>query len=102
MDFISPAVIKSIAEKYDFQFKKGLGQNFLTSQEVLEEIAAAHGVSMDVVMYAFVLRHPAKIMVITGTMDTARLKNAVSALDLDLTYDEWYAILAASRGFDVP
>ena len=41
MDFISPAVIKSIAEKYDFQFKKGLGQNFLTSQEVLEEIADA-------------------------------------------------------------
>ena len=41
MEFISPAVIKSIAEKYDFQFKKGLGQNFLTSQEVLEEIADA-------------------------------------------------------------
>ena len=41
MDFISPAVIKRIAEKYDFQFKKGLGQNFLTSQEVLEEIADA-------------------------------------------------------------
>lgn len=41
MDFISPAVIKRIAEKYDFGFKKGLGQNFLTSQEVLEEIADA-------------------------------------------------------------
>ena len=41
MDFISPAVIRRIAEKYDFKFKKGLGQNFLTSQEVLEEIADA-------------------------------------------------------------
>lgn len=41
MEFISPSVIKCIAEKYDFQFKKGLGQNFLTSQEVLEEIADA-------------------------------------------------------------
>lgn len=41
MEFISPAVIKRIAEKYDFKFKKGLGQNFLTSQEVLEEIADA-------------------------------------------------------------
>lgn len=81
---------------------KGVDEQSVRLREVLEEIAAAHGVSMDVVMYAFVLRHPAKIMVITGTMDTARLKNAVSALDLDLTYDEWYAILAASRGFDVP
>lgn len=41
MEFISPAIIKRIASEYGFQFKKGLGQNFLTSQEVLEEIADA-------------------------------------------------------------
>ena len=41
MDFISPSMIKRIAAKYDFKFKKGLGQNFLSSQEILEEIADA-------------------------------------------------------------
>lgn len=41
MEFISPQVIKNIAAKYGFVFKKGLGQNFLTSQEVLEDIADA-------------------------------------------------------------
>ena len=41
MDFISPSVIKRIASKYGFVFKKGLGQNFLSSQDVLEEIAIA-------------------------------------------------------------
>lgn len=41
MDFISPAMIKRIAAKYDFKFKKGLGQNFLSSQSILEEIADA-------------------------------------------------------------
>lgn len=41
MDFISPAVIKRMAANYGFVFKKGLGQNFLTSQEILEEIADA-------------------------------------------------------------
>ena len=71
-------------------------------RETLTEIAREKGVSMDTVMYAFVLRHPAKIMVITGTMNPQRLKTAVDALDLELSYDEWYAILAASRGFDVP
>lgn len=45
MDFISPAVIKRIAAKYGFVFKKGLGQNFLSSQEVLEDIAAAAEIS---------------------------------------------------------
>ena len=41
MDFISTSMIKRIAAKYDFKFKKGLGQNFLSSQEILEEIADA-------------------------------------------------------------
>lgn len=41
MDFISPSEIKRIAQRYGFVFKKGLGQNFLSSQEVLEEIAIA-------------------------------------------------------------
>lgn len=41
MDFISPAQIKKIASRYGFVFKKGLGQNFLSSQSVLEEIADA-------------------------------------------------------------
>lgn len=41
MDFMSPSMIKRIADKYSFKFKKGLGQNFLTSQSVLEAVADA-------------------------------------------------------------
>ena len=81
---------------------KGMDEQSVRLRAVLEEIAYAHQVSVDTVMYAFVLRHPAKIMVITGTMNLERVKTAVDAQKLELTYDEWYAILAASRGFDVP
>ena len=38
MDLTSPRTIRSIQKKFGFTFKKGLGQNFLTSQNVLEEI----------------------------------------------------------------
>ncbi|MDY3971294.1 MAG: 16S rRNA (adenine(1518)-N(6)/adenine(1519)-N(6))-dimethyltransferase RsmA [Clostridia bacterium] len=38
MDLTSPRTIRSIQEKFGFTFKKGFGQNFLTSQNVLEEI----------------------------------------------------------------
>lgn len=41
MDLTSPNVIKSIRERFGFTFKKGLGQNFLTSRAVLEDIADA-------------------------------------------------------------
>lgn len=39
MYLASPTVIKNISAKYGFTFKKGLGQNFLTSKEILERIA---------------------------------------------------------------
>ena len=81
---------------------KGADEQSVRLRTVLEEIASAHGVSVDLIMYAFVLRHPAKIMVITGTMNIERVKTAAAALELELSYDEWYAVLAASRGFDVP
>lgn len=41
MDLTSPSVIKNIRERFGFTFKKGLGQNFLTSRAVLEDIADA-------------------------------------------------------------
>lgn len=81
---------------------KGTDEQSVRLRKELEEIAAAHHVSMDTVMYAFVLRHPANIMVITGTMNIDRVKTAVEAMNLELSYDEWYAVLAASRGYDVP
>lgn len=41
MDLTSLRVIRSIQEKFGFTFKKGLGQNFLTSRDVLHEIVEA-------------------------------------------------------------
>lgn len=41
MELTSPKTIKDIASRFDFSFKKGLGQNFLTSRDVLEQIAEA-------------------------------------------------------------
>lgn len=41
MDLTSPRTIRNIQDKFGFTFKKGLGQNFLTSQEVLCDIVDA-------------------------------------------------------------
>ncbi|MBQ8306470.1 MAG: aldo/keto reductase [Blautia sp.] len=80
----------------------GQDEQSVRLRKTLQEIAGARGTTMDAIMYAFLYRHPANICVITGTMNTARMKTAVEALDIELSYDEWYGILAASRGFDVP
>ena len=49
MDLTSPRTIRSIQEKFGFTFKKGLGQNFLTSQNVLEEIVYAAEIDSGVI-----------------------------------------------------
>ncbi len=41
MNLTSPKVIRGIQEKFGFTFKKGLGQNFLTSPDVLYDIVEA-------------------------------------------------------------
>ncbi|MGN0149535.1 MAG: 16S rRNA (adenine(1518)-N(6)/adenine(1519)-N(6))-dimethyltransferase RsmA [Clostridia bacterium] len=41
MDLTSPKTIKNIQTQFGFTFKKGLGQNFLTSPAVLEDIVDA-------------------------------------------------------------
>ena len=39
MELTSPKTIREIAQRFGFTFKKGLGQNFLTSSAVIENIA---------------------------------------------------------------
>ena len=41
MVLTNPSVIKEIRQKFGFEFKKNFGQNFLTSEKVLEDICEA-------------------------------------------------------------
>lgn len=80
----------------------GTDEQSLRLRDTLGEIAQCHKVPMDIVMFAWLLKHPLEIMPVTGTMNIERVKRAVDALALELSYDEWYAVLAAARGYDVP
>lgn len=80
----------------------GEDEQSMRLRKTIGQIAEKYQVSIDVIMYAWLFRHPAKIAAITGTMNFERIKRAVDAADMKLTYDEWYRILEASRGFPVP
>ena len=62
----------------------------------LNEIAEEKGVSADVIAYAWLLRIPAKMQVITGTTNRERIVNAAKAADIDLTRSEWYDLYRAA------
>jgi len=62
----------------------------------VDEMAAKYGVSPTTIAVAWILRHPAKIMPVTGTMNTGRLKDCVRAAEVNLTREDWYALYLAA------
>ena len=67
----------------------------------LTELARRHGTTPDVVAYAWVLRHPSRPAVVTGSSKLERIVRARAALDIDLPREDWYELLEAARGEEV-
>jgi predicted oxidoreductase len=62
----------------------------------IDAIAAHYGVSNTTIALAWILRHPAHIQPVTGTMNIGRLRDCVKAAEITLTREEWYAIYLAA------
>ena len=69
--------------------------------KVMQEVADAHSVTKTTIAIAWLLRHPAKIMPVTGTTKLSRLEDCLKAADITLTREEWYAIYRAA-GNQIP
>ena len=69
---------------------------------VLADLALQHGVSPTTVAYAWILRHPSHPIPITGSRRIHALQEAVAALALTLSTEDWYRIWQASIGFELP
>ncbi len=62
----------------------------------LDEIAQKYSVSKNTIVIAWLLRHPAHLMPVTGTTNVTRLLDCIKAADITLTHDEWYEIFLAA------
>ncbi len=62
----------------------------------LQELADKYGVSKSAIAVAWILRHPAKMQVLLGTMNPAHLADSIAAGDVELTREEWYKLYLAS------
>lgn len=67
----------------------------------LQEIADVYGVDLDTIAYAWILRLPLQMQVITGTTKPERLISAAKAMDITLTRTQWYD-LYKSAGNQLP
>ncbi|MDQ0222478.1 aldo/keto reductase [Streptococcus moroccensis] len=58
----------------------------------LEALATEKGVAPETIAIAWILRHPAKMQAIIGSMTPERLENVAKACDVILTRQEWYKL----------
>jgi len=73
--------------------------DFPELNKVLGELGEKYQVSKAAIAIAWILRHPAKMQVIAGTMNPQHLKDLCCATRVYLTHQEWYALYLASGKF---
>lgn len=62
----------------------------------LQKLGQKHDVSASAIAIAWILRHPAKMQPIIGTMNPQRLKEICKASEITLTRPEWYEVYQAA------
>ena len=71
-------------------------ENYSDLNRELAALAEKYDVGTDTIAYAWLLRYPARMQVITGTTSPDHLRSAVEAGDISLTREEWYALYRAA------
>ena len=74
----------------------------LRINEVLKVLSEKYAVSEDVLLLAWILKHPAKIAPVIGTTNKERILNANKALEINLDLEDWFLLLEASQGEEMP
>ncbi|MFP7170270.1 aldo/keto reductase [Terribacillus sp. 7520-G] len=67
----------------------------------LDELAGRYDVSKSAIAIAWILRHPANIQAVVGSMNPERIQSICKAQDVQLTREEWYELYRAA-GNNVP
>jgi predicted oxidoreductase len=84
---------------FQYGFFEGVflgNDKFPELNQKIDEIAKKYEVSNTTIAIAWLLRHPAHMQPVIGTMNIDRLKDCIKASDVHLTREEWYAIFLAA------
>jgi predicted oxidoreductase len=69
---------------------------------LLQKLTAKYGISDDLLLLAWVLKHPAAIQPVVGTTQMDRIKNLKKLQGFELELEDWFAIWTESIGTKIP
>ena len=89
---------------YQYGFFEGVfvdNDKFPELNKVLQEMAEKYHTTKTGIASAWILRHPANMQVIAGTMNLGRIEEIAKASEVVLSREDWYGIYLAA-GNDLP
>ncbi|WP_270790325.1 aldo/keto reductase [Enterococcus diestrammenae] len=84
---------------YQYGFFEGVfigNKKFPELNLKLSEMAEKYGTTPTGIASAWILRHPANMQVIAGTMTPSRIEEIAKASDIQLSREDWYSIYLAA------
>jgi len=78
------------------------GKKHKRLRKVLKKLKKKYGATTTELLLAWLMMHPAGIHPVVGTVTKERLDLSVKASDLLLDTQDWFRLLVASQGHDVP
>lgn len=82
-------------------YKEAIPQT-IRLQDLLQKLSIKYGVSDDLLLLAWILKHPAKIQPVVGTTQIDRIKNLKQLNGFELELEDWFAIWTESIGTKIP
>jgi len=70
-------------------------------KKLFAELVQKYGFGSDTLLLAWILKHPAGVIPIAGTVNVARIQSLMKAVELEMDKEDWFAIWTESMGDDV-
>jgi predicted oxidoreductase len=71
-------------------------------KSIATKFSLKYNVSLDVILLAWILKHPAGILPVCGTADPSRIANLIKSTTFEMDLQDWFALWTASAGVPIP
>jgi predicted oxidoreductase len=71
-------------------------------KKLVTRLSLKYNVPGDIILLAWILKHPSNILPVCGTSDPSRISNLMKATTVELELQDWFALWTESSGHPVP
>lgn len=71
-------------------------------KKLADQLSLKYNVEIDVLLLAWILKHPSGILPVFGTADKSRIANLMKATTIEIELEDWFALWTASAGNPIP